>query len=210
MIKASFLSRALFIVIVLFTLVVVTAVPINSQMMNPVTTTTTTNNISNATSATINDTNASLLAPTTLTKPSSLEREHEEVHKTLATIVESSGNTAAVAKQVRTLMQPHFEKEEQLSIPVLGALLPYVEGTLSPEAKNQAIEIANMFKQEYKNMLNEHKQIVVALNNLSKTASMEDRQDALAFIEQLKAHAMNEEQVTYPATIVIGDLLQVK
>lgn len=210
MIKASFLSRALFIVIVLFTLVVVTAVPINSQMMNTVTTTTTTNNISNATSATINDTNASLLAPTTLTKPSSLEREHEEVHKTLATIVESSGNTAAVAKQVRTLMQPHFEKEEQLSIPVLGALLPYVEGTLSPEAKNQAIEIANMFKQEYKNMLNEHKQIVVALNNLSKTASMEDRQDALAFIEQLKAHAMNEEQVTYPATIVIGDLLQVK
>lgn len=210
MIKASFLSRALFIVIVLFTLVVVTAVPINSQMMNPVTTTTTTNNISNATSATINDTNASLLAPTTLTKPSSLEREHEEVHKTLATIVESSGNTAAVAKQVRTLMQPHFEKEEQLSIPVLGALLPYVEGTLSPEAKNQAIEIANMFKQEYKNMLNEHKQIVVALNNLSKTASMEDRLDALAFIEQLKAHAMNEEQVTYPATIVIGDLLQVK
>lgn len=210
MIKASFLSRTLFIVIVLFTLVVVTAVPINSQMMNPVTTTTTTNNISNATSATINDTNASLLAPTTLTKPSSLEREHEEVHKTLATIVESSGNTAAVAKQVRTLMQPHFEKEEQLSIPVLGALLPYVEGTLSPEAKNQAIEIANMFKQEYKNMLNEHKQIVVALNNLSKTASMEDRQDALAFIEQLKAHAMNEEQVTYPATIVIGDLLQVK
>jgi hypothetical protein len=82
-----------------------------------------------------------------LTKPPSLEKEHE-VHKTLATIVEFSGNTAAVAKQVRTLMQPHFEKEEQLFIPVLGILRPYIEGTLIPEAENQAIEIANMFKQE--------------------------------------------------------------
>jgi hypothetical protein len=118
-----------------------------------------------------------------LTKPPSLEKEHE-VHKTLATIVEFSGNTAAVAKQVRTLMQPHFEKEEQLFIPVLGILRPYIEGTLIPEAENQAIEIANMFKQEYKNMLNEHKRIVVALDNLWKTSSMENRQDALPFIEQ--------------------------
>jgi hypothetical protein len=42
-----------------------------------------------------------------------------------------------------------------------------------------------MFKQEYKNMLNEHKRIVVALDNLSKIASMENRQDALPFIEQV-------------------------
>lgn len=203
MIKASSLSRAILVVIVFFTLAIISAVPINSQMA-------TTDNRSNATTSTTNDTNISSEVSTVLTKPSSLEKEHEEVHKTLATIVESSGNTAAVAKQVRTLMQPHFEKEEQLSIPVLGALRPYVEGTLTPEAENQAIEIANMFKQEYKNMLNEHKQIVVALDNLSKTASMENRQDALAFIEQLKAHAMNEEQVTYPATIVIGDLLQLR
>ncbi len=103
-----------------------------------------------------------------------------------------------------------MKKKEQLSIPVLGALLPYVEGTLTPEAENQTIEIANMFRQEYKNMLNEHTQIVVALDNLSKIASMENKQDALAFIEQLKGHAMNEEQVTYPSTIVIGDLLQIK
>jgi hypothetical protein len=58
-----------------------------------------------------------------------------------------------------------LKKKEQLSIPVLGALLPYVEGTLTPEAENQTIEIANMFRQEYKNMLNEHTQIVVALDS---------------------------------------------
>jgi hypothetical protein len=134
MIKASLLSRALLVVIVFFTLVVVPAVPINSQMMKvniifaayaAVTTTTLTDNISNATSST-NDTNISSEATTTttITKPSlstvltkpppSLEKEHEEIHKILDTIVESSGNTAAVAKQVRTLMQPHFEKERTI------------------------------------------------------------------------------------------------
>jgi len=134
MIKASLLSRTLLVVIVFFTLVVVPAVPINSQMMKvniifaayaAVTTTTLTDNISNATSST-NDTNISSEATTTttITKPSlstvltkpppSLEKEHEEIHKILDTIVESSGNTAAVAKQVRTLMQPHFEKERTI------------------------------------------------------------------------------------------------
>src|ERR671913_469011 len=125
MIKASLLSRALLVVIVFFTLVVVPAVPINSQMMKvniifaayaAVTTTILTDNISNATSST-NDTNISSEATTTttITKPSpSLEKEHEEIHKILDTIVESSGNTAAVAKQVRTLMQPHFEKERTI------------------------------------------------------------------------------------------------
>jgi hypothetical protein len=133
MIKASLLSRALLVVIVFFTLVVVPAVPINSQMMKvniifaayaAGTTTTITDNISNATSAT-NDTNIlSEATTTTITKPSlstvltkpppSLEKEHEEIHKILDTIVESSGNTAAVAKQVRTLMQPHFEKERTI------------------------------------------------------------------------------------------------
>jgi hypothetical protein len=66
MIKASLLSRALLVVIVFFTPVVVPAVPINSQMA-------TTDNISNATSTT-NDTNVSSEAitttTTTITKPS--------------------------------------------------------------------------------------------------------------------------------------------
>jgi hypothetical protein len=54
-------------------------------------------------------------------------------------------------------------------------------------------------------MLYEHKQIVVALGNLKSSALKENRQDVLTLIEELKGHATNEEQITYPATIVIGD-----
>lgn len=145
-----------------------------------------------------------------LVKPSSLEEEHKKVHAKMSEILSSSGNTSKVAKEVQTLLQPHFEKEEQLSIPVLGALQPYVSGTLTEEAKNQAIQISQQFKKEYPTMLDEHKQIVAALGNLEITAKKENRQDVLAFIELLKEHATNEEQITYPATIVIGDLLELK
>jgi len=97
-----------------------------------------------------------------------------------------------------------------LSIPVLGVLQPYVNGTLTEEAKNQAIQISQQFKQEYPTMLEEHKQIVAALDNLENIAMQENRQDVISFIADLKNHAMNEEQITYPATIVIGELLEIK
>jgi hypothetical protein len=145
-----------------------------------------------------------------LVKPSSLEEEHKETHERLERIVSSSGNTANIAKQVQSILQPHFEKEEQLSIPVLGALQPYANGTLTEETKSQAIQISQQFKQEYPTMLEEHKQIVAVLDELENTAMQENRQDAISFIAELKNHALNEEQVTYPATIMIGELLELK
>ncbi len=96
-------------------------------------------------------------ASSALIKPSSLEEEHKRIHEELEKIVTSQGNTSKVAKEVQSVMQPHFEKEEQLSIPVLGALQPYVNGTLTPEARNQTIELSKQFKQEYPTMLEEHK-----------------------------------------------------
>lgn len=143
-------------------------------------------------------------------KPASLEEEHKEIHEKLEKIVSSSGDTANMAKQVQSIMQPHFEKEEQLSIPVLGALQPYVNGTLTEETRNQVIKISQQFKQEYPSMLEEHKQIVAALDNLENIAMKENRQDVISFIAELKSHAMNEEQVTYPATMVVGELLELK
>ena len=154
--------------------------------------------------------NTALSNNTILVKPSSLEEEHKEIHEILEKILSSSGDTANMAKQVQSRLQPHFEKEEQLSIPVLGALQPYVNGTLTEETRNQAIQKSQEFKQEYPTMLEEHKQIVAALDNLENTAMQENRQDAISFIADLKSHALNEEQVTYPATIIVGELLELQ
>jgi hypothetical protein len=103
-----------------------------------------------------------------------------------------------------------LEKEEQLLIPVLEALQPYVNGTLTDEARNQVIKISQQFKKEYPTMVDEHKKIVTALDKLEYNAMRENRKDALSFIAEFKSDAINEEQVTYPATIVVGELLELK
>lgn len=139
-----------------------------------------------------------------------MEKEHKEIHEKLESLISSTGNTAAVAKEVQSVLQPHFEEEEKLSITVLGAFQSYVNGTLTEEARDQAIQLSQQFKQKYPTMLEEHKQIVSALSKLESTAISENRQDALSLISELRNHAMNEEQVTYPATIVIGELLELK
>jgi hypothetical protein len=107
-------------------------------------------------------------------------------------------------------MRPHLEKEEQILIPVLGALQPYVNGTLTDDARNQVIKMSQQFKKEYPIMLDEHKKIVTALDKLEYNAMRENRKDALLFIAEFKSDANNEEQVTYPATIVVGELLELK
>jgi hemerythrin superfamily protein len=46
------------------------------------------------------------------------------------------------------------------------------------------------------------------LDVLARVAAKEDRKDAIEFVEVLKNHAMNEEEVLYPAALVLGELLQ--
>jgi len=54
------------------------------------------------------DGNTALSNNTILVKPSSLEEEHKEIHEKLEKIVSSSGNTANMAKQVQSILQPAF------------------------------------------------------------------------------------------------------
>ena len=58
--------------------------------------------------------------------------------------------------------------------------------------------------------LSEHQQIVVALDKLQKAAREESRPEVVRFTESLKRHAKNEEEVLYPAAILIGEYLKVK
>jgi hypothetical protein len=59
-------------------------------------------------------------------------------------------------------------------------------------------------------MLAEHKQLTEALHKLAAAAREENKPDHVAFAEELIRHAQNEEQVLYPATLVIGDYLNLR
>ncbi len=53
-------------------------------------------------------------------------------------------------------------------------------------------------------MLAEHKDIVVALEDLIKAAKKENKPNIVQFAKKLMLHAQMEERVMYPAALLIG------
>jgi hypothetical protein len=59
-------------------------------------------------------------------------------------------------------------------------------------------------------MLKEHKQITTALKKLVIEAKKEKKLDYVKFANKLILHAQTEEEVYYPASILIGKYLKLK
>jgi hypothetical protein len=63
---------------------------------------------------------------------------------------------------------------------------------------------------ELPHMLEQHGAIVSALERLASAAGEEGNLDAARFAEELIRHARTEEEVLYPAAILVGRYLKIK
>ena len=70
--------------------------------------------------------------------------------------------------------------------------------------------MTDRFKDELPKMLREHKAIVTLLRKLSAAARREKKPMHARFAEKLMLHAKTEEEVFYPAAILVGEYLKVK
>jgi hypothetical protein len=141
--------------------------------------------------------------------PQSLKVEHEELHAQLAKAKNAGGATSEAAIIVARLLHPHFLKEEEYALPPLGLLPILVEGNTLPEIE-AAVEMTDRLKADLGHMLLEHKKIVVALKALTEAANLEGKEEVAHFAEKLTLHAQTEEEVLYPASILIGEYLKLK
>ena len=141
--------------------------------------------------------------------PKPLKAEHEELHEELARATKAGGNIGKAAKAVAEIMHSHFEKEEEYAMPPLGLLKPLAEGEETPEMKG-VLKMTDRLKKELPEMLAGHKAIVAALEKLSEAAKEEDKPEYAHFAEKLILHAKTEEEVLYPASILIGKYLKLK
>jgi hypothetical protein len=141
--------------------------------------------------------------------PSSLKAEHKELHETLVKYTKLTGKTGAAAKELARVLHPHFEKEEQYALPQLGLLPALAKGQTSGDMRG-VVAMSDKLKEDFDEMLSEHKQIVVALDKLQKAAKEERRPEVVRFTESLKLHAKTEEEVLYPTAILIGEYLKLK
>lgn len=153
--------------------------------------------------------------------PQSLEVEHKELHEQLKKAIDSGGKTGDAAKGVAELLHPHFEKEEEYAMPPLGLLSLLsresrqgedrgAEMTTTKDTQQKILAKTDKLKEDLPNMLEEHKQIVGALENLIYAAKQENKSEYSHFAEKLKLHAQTEEEVLYPAAILVGQYLKLK
>jgi hypothetical protein len=141
--------------------------------------------------------------------PETLKKEHKALHKKLQNAIDEEGEVGAAAMEVKRLLHPHFLREEEFALPPLGLLGPISQGKPADEPA-KVIKMTDRLKLELPSMLEEHRQIVAALEKLKEVANELGKTRHLRFAKKLKLHAQNEEEVLYPAAILVGEYLKAK
>ena len=144
-----------------------------------------------------------------ITIPQSLQAEHHEIHEALAEATRAPGRVGAAAKELAAVLDPHFERENQIALPPLGLLAPLAAGQ-TPAGLQEALLMTDALRKELPRMLEEHKRIRAATEKLRIAAREEKAPAHEQLAVTLAAHAQTEEEVLYPAAILVGDIIRVR
>lgn len=141
--------------------------------------------------------------------PESLEFEHRELRDQLEKAMASPGRTGEAARDVLRVLAPHFLLEREFAMPPLSDLAQIARGEILPEMA-RFIDKTDAFKAELPRMLDEHKLIVGALGTLLQAAAAEKQPGAAQFAQKMIMHAQMEEEILYPAAILVGEYLRLR
>jgi hypothetical protein len=141
--------------------------------------------------------------------PASIRAEHEEIHALLVEATQAPGRIGVAAKAVADVLHPHFVREEQVALPPLGALALLARGDM-PDNAAALLAMSDTLKAELPKMLDEHKGIRAAVQEFGRVAKAAGAAKYVQLAEQLAQHALTEEEVLYPAAILVGDLIRAR
>lgn len=139
--------------------------------------------------------------------PGSLQQEHEALHDRLRQATHVGGEVGEQAQAVARLMHPHFVKEDRMALPPLGLLVALARGEARPEMAG-VLELTDQLEAEWAQMLGEHVAIVAALERLRDAAQRAGHAEIVAFAQALQLHARTEEEVMYPAAVLVGQVVR--
>jgi hemerythrin HHE cation binding domain-containing protein len=141
--------------------------------------------------------------------PAAVRSEHETLHRELAEATKAPGRIGEAARTLAAIMHPHFLREDEYAMPPLGLLVRLAQGTVSPDMA-EALPLIARLKAELPLMLEEHRAIKGALLQLEQVAAAEGNDQYVEFAHRLMLHAEFEEEVLYPAAILVGEYLKLK
>ena len=135
--------------------------------------------------------------------------EHAEIHNRLVSATRVSGEVGEAARKLATILDPHFVRGEQIALPPLGLLLPLSRGEFTPEMR-AVLPMTDALRAELPRMLSEHKAIRTATVRLGETAKAAGNAAVKDLAETLKAHAQSEEEIFYPAALLVGEFVRAR
>lgn len=143
-----------------------------------------------------------------LRTPKSLEEEHEELMGSLRETSNRRDKTGEAVKDLLKTLEPHFEKEEKVAMPLLGVLPDLVSGNRIGNLR-QIVDSQEPLLQQYESMFQEHKSLVPLIEHAKDEAAKENHRETVEILEALVHHARIEEDVFYPAALLAGTLAKV-
>lgn len=141
--------------------------------------------------------------------PASMRAEHEEIHAALERATQAPGRVGEAARALAKVLHPHFVREEQIALPPLGLLSPLARGEFT-EAMLDVLPMTDSLRAELPHMLEEHAAIRAATQQLGEVARAEGNPAVTRLAEQLALHAKSEEEMFYPAAVLVGDVVRAR
>jgi hypothetical protein len=141
--------------------------------------------------------------PLELKIPESLRLRHEAFHAEFSRAAMERGKVGDAARTIEKLAEAHFAKAKDAFPPL--ALLPLLsEGKVSPEIR-KAVPMAERLKASLPQIRREHLELVAGLKRLAEAAQHEGQTDYVRFAERLIWHIQEEEEILYPAVLLVGE-----
>jgi len=135
--------------------------------------------------------------------PQSLAMEHRELHEVLARATKEGGELGRAAVALEKALAPHFKREEEIATPPLG-LLSTLSGQPATAEMRAVLPMTDALERELPQMLREHEGIRAAAARFRAAAAKASRDEYVSFSDGLAAHAREEEEILYPAAVLVG------
>jgi hypothetical protein len=117
--------------------------------------------------------------------------------------VAEGGEVGTAAGELERALAPHFKREEEIATPPLGLLPALTQGEATVEMRS-VLPMTEALERELPEMLREHDSIRTAVAQLRRAAERAGKKDYVRFADNLAAHAREEEELLYPAAILVG------
>ncbi|WP_242345080.1 hemerythrin domain-containing protein [Anaeromyxobacter terrae] len=141
--------------------------------------------------------------------PESMRVEHAKIDEELVRATKEPGAVGQAARALAEVLHPHFVREEEIALPPLALLEPLAAGKYDAKMA-EVLKLTDALREELPKMLKEHEAIGAAAKKLEATARKAKNAKVEQLAKDLQLHARTEEQVFYPAALLVGDAVRAR